>query len=41
MGVPTLCIEENSDIPKIPAAVDRAYAESRPLVVLFGRRVKA
>ena len=31
---------ENSDIAKILEAVDRAYAESRPLVVLFGRRVK-
>jgi sulfopyruvate decarboxylase subunit beta len=41
MEVPTLCIEENSDIDKIPQAVDRAYAESRPLVVLFGRRVRA
>ncbi len=41
MEVPTLCIEENSDIAKIAPAVDRAYADSRPLVVLFGRRVKA
>ena len=40
MEVPTLSIEENSDIAKILEAVDRAYAESRPLVVLFGRRVK-
>jgi sulfopyruvate decarboxylase subunit beta len=41
MEVPTLCIEDDSDIGKIPPAVDRAYVESRPLVVLFGRRVNA
>lgn len=41
MEVPTLCVEDDSDIAKIPSAVDQAYTESRPLVVLFGRRVKA
>ena len=40
MEVPTLCVEDNEDIARIAPAVDRAYAESRPLVVLLGRRVQ-
>jgi len=40
MEVPTLCVEDDGDIAKIVPAVDRAYAESRPLVVLFGRKVQ-
>jgi sulfopyruvate decarboxylase subunit beta len=39
MEVPYFCVEENEDIEKIPAAIDRAYETSSPLVVLFGRRV--
>jgi sulfopyruvate decarboxylase subunit alpha len=40
MEVPNFCIEDNRDIAKIGPAVDRAYAESQPVVVLFGRRVQ-
>lgn len=40
MEVDYLCIEEDQDIDRIPVAVDCAYAQSRPLVVLFGRRVR-
>ncbi len=40
MEVPTLCVEDDKDIARIAPAVDRAYAEFRPLVVLFGRVVQ-
>jgi sulfopyruvate decarboxylase subunit beta len=39
MEVPYICVEENEDIEKITAAIDRAYETSSPLVVLFGRRI--
>jgi sulfopyruvate decarboxylase subunit alpha len=41
MGVDHLVIETDVDIPKIIAAINHAYEVSRPVVVLFGRRVRA
>jgi sulfopyruvate decarboxylase subunit alpha len=39
MEVDCVAIEDDSDIPLIGNAIDRAYATSRPVVVLFGRRI--
>ena len=38
MGIPYHEIEENADVGKIRPAVDAAYAGSRPVVLLIGRR---
>ncbi len=40
MEVEHFCIEDDADIERIPAAVARAYDNSRPLVVLFGKQVR-
>ena len=39
MEIDYLSVETDSDVPAMVAAIDRAYAQSRPLVVLFGRKV--
>jgi len=38
MGIPYHEIEEDADVGKIRPAVDAAYAGSRPVVLLIGRR---
>jgi sulfopyruvate decarboxylase subunit alpha len=38
MGVAHDLIETNADVPRIGPALERAYAASRPLVLLLGRR---
>jgi sulfopyruvate decarboxylase subunit alpha len=38
MGVAYHEIEGEADVPKIAPAIDRAYAQSRPVVLLIGRR---
>jgi sulfopyruvate decarboxylase TPP-binding subunit len=38
MGIPYHEIEEDADIGKIRPAIDEAYAASRPVVMLIGRR---
>lgn len=38
MGIPYHEIEEEADVAKIRPAVDGAYAQSRPVVMLIGRR---
>jgi len=40
MEVDHLVIETDADIPKITAAINRAYEVSRPVVILFGTRVR-
>ena len=40
MEVDHLVIETDADIPKITAAIHRAYEVSRPVVILFGTRVR-
>ena len=39
MEVDYVCIENNTDVNLIGAAIDRAYEMSRPVVVLFGRGI--
>jgi sulfopyruvate decarboxylase TPP-binding subunit len=38
MGVAYHEIEEESDVAKIKPAIDAAYSDSRPVVLLIGRR---
>jgi sulfopyruvate decarboxylase TPP-binding subunit len=38
MGIPHHLISEDADVAKIRPAIDRAYAESSPVVFLIGRR---
>ena len=38
MGVTNREIEEEADVAKIRPAIDDAYAQSRPVVLLIGRR---
>jgi len=38
MGIAYHEIEEDADVPKIRPAIDDAYAKSRPVVLLIGRR---
>jgi sulfopyruvate decarboxylase subunit alpha len=38
MGIPHHLISEESDVAKIPPAIDDAYAGSHPLALLIGRR---
>ena len=38
MGIPYHEIEEEADVAKIRPAIDGAYARSRPVVMLIGRR---
>ena len=41
MGIAHHLLETESDVPVISQAVDRAYAESKPVVMLLGRRPTA
>jgi hypothetical protein len=38
MGIPYHEVEEEADVAKIRPAIDGAYAKSRPVVMLIGRR---
>jgi sulfopyruvate decarboxylase TPP-binding subunit len=40
-GVASIVIEEPGDVARLAPAIERAYATSRPLVALVGRRVEA
>ena len=40
MGLDRLLIEGSDDVAQLPPAIDRAYAESRPLAALIGRTVR-
>ena len=40
MGLDRLLIESSDDVAQLPPAIDRAYAESRPLAALIGRTVR-
>ena len=40
MGIDRLGIETSSDVALLAPAIDRAYAESRPVVALIGRRIE-
>ncbi len=40
MGIERLSIETSSDVAKLAPAIERAYAESRPVVALIGRRIE-
>jgi sulfopyruvate decarboxylase subunit alpha len=41
MGIAHHLLETETDIPAIPKAIDWAYAESKPVVMLLGRRPSA
>ena len=41
MGITHHLLETETDIPAIPKAIDWAYAESKPVVMLLGRRPTA
>jgi sulfopyruvate decarboxylase TPP-binding subunit len=41
MGIAHHLLETEDDVPVIPQAIDRAYAESKPVVILLGRRPTA
>jgi sulfopyruvate decarboxylase TPP-binding subunit len=38
MGIPHQLVSQESDVPKIRPAIDKAYAESSPVAILIGRR---
>lgn len=40
MGIAYQNIEEEADVAKIRPAIDKAYAESKPIVLLIGQRPK-
>ena len=40
MGIDRLAIETAADVALLAPAIDRAYASSRPLVALIGRRIE-
>jgi hypothetical protein len=40
-GVDSVSLEEPDDVGRLAPAIERAYATSRPLVALVGRRVEA
>ena len=40
MGIDRIGIETSSDVAGLAPAIDRAYAESRPVVALIGRRIE-
>jgi sulfopyruvate decarboxylase subunit alpha len=39
MGIDRISIEGPEDVPRLAPAIERAYAQSRPLAALVGRRV--
>lgn len=40
MGLDHVCLNDGDDVARVPAAIDRAYATSRPLAVLFGKVIE-
>ena len=40
MGIDHFCMEGPEDVDRLPAAIDNAYATSRPLAALIGRTVE-
>src|ERR1700704_1955823 len=40
MGIEHLLVNEDADIPKIAPAIEGAYAQSKPVTILIGRRPK-
>ncbi len=40
MGIDRVSIETSADVARLAPAIDRAYAESRPVVALIGRRIE-
>lgn len=40
MGVENFTIEGSEDVALLPPAIERAYAQSRPLAVLLGREIR-
>jgi sulfopyruvate decarboxylase TPP-binding subunit len=38
MGIAYHEIEEEGDVPKIRPAIDKAFADSKPVVILIGQR---
>ena len=38
MGVRHVLVDTDADAAKIPPVIDRAYAESKPVVIMIGRR---
>ena len=40
MGIDRVSIETSTDVARLAPAIDRAYAESRPVVALIGRRIE-
>lgn len=40
MEIDHILIEDTDDVAQLPAAIDRAYEKSRPMVALIGRRVQ-
>jgi len=41
MGIQHLLVSDDADIPKIAPAIEVAYAQSKPVTILIGRRPKA
>ncbi len=39
LEVTHMCLEGPGDVARVPAAIDAAYAESRPLAILFGSEI--
>jgi sulfopyruvate decarboxylase subunit alpha len=39
MGIAHVCIEDPADVAQLPAAIERAYATSRPMAALIGQTV--
>ena len=40
MGIDRVSIETSADVARLAPAIDRAYARSRPVVALIGRRIE-
>jgi sulfopyruvate decarboxylase subunit alpha len=40
MGIDHLLVSDDADVGKIAPAIDKAYAESKPVTILIGRRPK-
>jgi hypothetical protein len=40
MGIDHMCLNDAADVAQVPAAIDKAYAASRPLAVLFGKVIE-
>ena len=40
IGLDHMCLNDAADVAQVPAAIDRAYAQSYPLAVLFGKVIE-